>query len=297
VQLARRPDRPKTLDYVGAMLRPWLELHGDRAHGDDAALIGGVGSLGGRSVVLLGHQRGGDTKENLTRNFGMPHPEGYRKARRLLEMAGKFALPVVCLIDTPAADPGLQSEERGQAHAIAANLYALANLPVPVVVTVIGEGGSGGALAIGAGDRIFMLENSIYSVASPEASATILWRDPAKAPQAAERMKITARDLRDFGIVDDIIPEPGEGAHAEPAAAIEAASARVQAALRELDSLYREGEGYDEARLLADRAQKYRRIGRWQEEQPLVTTPTGAELNGSAGPPPYVPEFDRAANT
>lgn len=265
VQLARDAARPKTLDYVHALLQPWVELKGDRAHGDDAALVGGIGSLGGRPVVVLGHQRGGDTRENLARNFGMPHPEGYRKALRLMEMAEKFAMPLVCFVDTPAADPGLGSEERGQAHAIAANLYALANLPVPVVVTVIGEGGSGGALAISTGDRIYMLENAIYSVASPEASASILWRDPAKAPVAAETMKITAQDLFAFGIADGIIPEPPDGAQADPASAIQAVHATLQQALHDLDAAYCFDGEYDAASLLRTRAEKYRRIGEWHE--------------------------------
>lgn len=270
VQLARDAARPKTLDYVQALLQPWVELKGDRAHGDDAALVAGVGSLGARAVVVLGHQRGGDTRENLARNFGMPHPEGYRKARRLMELAEKFALPLVCFIDTPAADPGLGSEERGQAHAIAANLYALANLPVPVVVTVLGEGGSGGALAISTGDRIYMLENAIYSVASPEASASILWRDPAKAPVAAETMKITAQDLREFGIVDGVIPEHPDGAHADPAAAIGAVRAALQQALHDLDAAYCSNGAYDAEALLRTRAEKYRRIGEWHEAQAVV---------------------------
>lgn len=280
VKLARNPGRPKTLDYVEALARPWVELHGDRAFGDDSALVGGLGSIGGRTVVLMGHQRGGDTRENVARNFGMPHPEGYRKARRLMEIAGKFSLPLIALVDTPAADPGLQSEERGQAHAIAADLYALANLPVPVVVTVIGEGGSGGALAISTGDRLYMLENSVYSVASPEASATILWHDVTKAPEAAQTMKITAQDLHGFGIVDGMIPEPPGGAHADPASAIAAVGECIQSALAELEARYRGRRGYKVASLLADRAEKYRRIGDWREQpvqQPAAADGAAAE--------------------
>ncbi|MDP9380314.1 MAG: acetyl-CoA carboxylase carboxyltransferase subunit alpha [Chloroflexota bacterium] len=281
VQIARNPARPKTLDYVARLLQPWVELHGDRAHGDDAALVAGIGSFRGRSVVVLGHQRGGDTKENLARNFGMPRPEAYRKAGRIMEMAGKFALPLVCFIDTPGADPGIHSEERGQAFAIAANLCTLANLPVPVVATVIGEGGSGGALAIGAGDRILMLENSVYSVASPEASAAILWRDSAKAPEAAAAMKITAADLVSFGIADGVIPEPADGAHVEPAAAIDAVGERISAALDELDAQYRTPAGlYDVPRLLEARVEKYRGIGAWREEMPPVAEPVVVEASG-----------------
>lgn len=289
VRLARNPVRPKTLDYVQALARPFVELRGDRAFGDDAALVGGLGSVHGRTVVILGHQRGGDTKENLARNFGMPHPEGYRKARRLIEMAGKFSLPLVAFIDTPAADPGLQSEERGQAQAIAADLYALANLPVPIVVTVIGEGGSGGALAISTGDRLYMLENSIYSVASPEASATILWHDVTKAPEAAETMKITAQDLLAFGIIDGVVPEPAAGAHADPGAAVSAVGECLGAALAELESRYRGRQGYKVATLLADRAEKYRRIGDWREQTTTPAASTGAAVDqpesGSSGSP------------
>ncbi len=266
VQLARNQSRPKTLDYVGALIDPWLELHGDRVHSDDQALVGGLGSLNGRSVVVLGHQRGSDTKENLTRNFGMPRPEAYRKATRMMELAEKFAMPLVCFVDTPGADPGLQSEERGQAWAIAASLYTMANLPVPIVVMVIGEGGSGGALALSAGDRIYMLENSVYSVASPEASAAILWHDAGKARDAAEAMKITAPDLHGFGIVDGILPEPSAGAHTDPGSVVVSVGECLRSALDELERCYGKDEGgYDSARLLHDRAEKYRRIGRWQE--------------------------------
>lgn len=269
VQLARNPARPKTLDYVGGLVSGWVELRGDRAFGDDGALVAGIGVFYGRSVVVLGHQRGGDTRENLARNFGMPRPEAYRKARRVMELAGKFGMPLLCFVDTPGADPGLHSEERGQAMAIAADLYALANLPVPVIATVIGEGGSGGALAISAGDRILMLENSVYSVASPEASAAILWRDASKAPEAAEAMKITAADLERFGIADGVIPEPSGGAHTDPDAAVRAVGERVCGTLRELDAEYRTVNGsYDAPRLLSARAEKYCKIGVWREELP-----------------------------
>ena len=266
VQTARRADRPKTLDYINALIDPWFEMHGDRAYADDAAMVGGIGRFRGRAVVVLGHQRGSDTKENLKRNFGMPRPEGYRKAKRIMELAAKFSYPLICFIDTPAADPGMQSEERGQAQAIADCLYTMANLPVPVVATVIGEGGSGGALAISLADRLYMMENAIYSVASPEASATILWRDASKAPLAAEAMKITAQHLLEFGIIDGIVPEPPEGAHTDPAVAIATLEEYIDRALSELDARYREGKAYKAVTLIADRREKYRRIGRWQEE-------------------------------
>lgn len=275
VQLARHQARPKTLDYVQALVAPWVELHGDRVHGDDPALVGGIGTFRGRSVVVLGHQRGGDTKENVTRNFGMPRPEAYRKAGRLMEMAEKFGLPLLCFVDTPGADPGMHSEERGQAMAIADNLLKLANLAVPVVATVIGEGGSGGALAISAGDRILMLENSVYSVATPEASAAILWRDAARAPEAAEAMRITADHLLDFGIVDRVIPEPEAGAHTDSAAVIERAATFISESLEEMDACFRTPEGYDAPRLLAARAEKYRKIGVWAEQIPPSENSTG----------------------
>lgn len=270
VQLARNPARPKTLDYIDGLIERWVELHGDRAHGDDKALVTGVGSFSGRSVVVLGHQRGSDTRENLARNFGMPRPEAYRKAVRMMEVAEKFVLPVICFVDTPGADPGMQSEERGQAVAIAGSLYALANLPVPVVVVVIGEGGSGGALAISTGDRILMMENSVYSVASPEASATILWHDATKAPEAAEKMKITAPDLLGFCIVDRIVAEPPDGAHADAETAIRSVGTCIREALQELDACYQTDRGYDRDRLLTARAEKYRRIGAWHEDLPQL---------------------------
>lgn len=269
LQLARHPARPKTLDYVAALAEDWVELRGDRAYGDDPAMIAGIGRLLGRPVVIVGHQRGSDTRDNLHRNFGMPRPEAYRKARRAMELAGKFALPLVCLVDTPAADPGMGSEERGQAVAIALSLQTLANLPVPVVTAVIGEGGSGGALAIGAGDRILMLENAVYAVASPEACAAILWRDAGRAPEAAEALRSTAPDLLAFGIADEIVSEPAEGAHAEPAETIRAAGDAIFRTLADLDRRYRRGAGYDGPRLLEDRARKYGRIGAWLEELPL----------------------------
>ncbi|HEX9779980.1 MAG TPA: acetyl-CoA carboxylase carboxyltransferase subunit alpha [bacterium] len=213
VQLARHPKRPYTLDYIAAIATDFTPLHGDRCFGDDRALVGGVARIEGRPCVMLGHQKGRDTKENLMRNFGSAHPEGYRKAMRLMRMAEKFRLPVVCLIDTPGAYPGIGAEERGQAHSISHNVREMTRLRTPVFVCIIGEGGSGGALGIGIGDWVTMLENAYYSVISPEGCAAILWRDRARAPDAAEALKLTASDLLRFGMIDEIIEEPLGGAH------------------------------------------------------------------------------------
>ena len=265
VKLARNPKRPHTLDYLHDLVSDFVELHGDRAFGDDHALIGGIGTFGGRTVMILGHQKGSDTRENLKRNFGMARPEGYRKAERLMRHAEKFRMPVITFIDTSGADPTLGSEERGQAIAIAESLVTMAGLRVPIVATVIGEGGSGGALAIGVADRVLMLENSIYSVASPEGSASILWKDASKAPEAAERMRITAHELLAFGIIDDVIAEP-EPAHENPRAAIQAAGREIS---RQLGALIEEFPLHDEAaldRLVAARYERFRAIGSWQED-------------------------------
>ncbi|MBF2098080.1 MAG: acetyl-CoA carboxylase carboxyltransferase subunit alpha [Gloeomargaritaceae cyanobacterium C42_A2020_066] len=216
LQVARHPRRPTTLDYILAISDEWLELHGDRSGGDDPALVGGLGRLSGRPVVFLGHQKGRDTKENVARNFGMANPGGYRKALRLMRHAEQFGLPIVTFIDTPGAYPGVEGERLGQGEAIAVNLREMFGFEVPIICTVIGEGGSGGALGIGIGDRLLMFEHSVYTVASPEACAAILWKDAQKAPQAAEALKITAQDLRQLGIVDAILPEPLGGAHADP---------------------------------------------------------------------------------
>ena len=216
VQVARHPRRPYTLDYISGLFTDFIELHGDRLFRDDPAIVGGLGRLDGRSVVVIGQQKGRDTKENLQRNFGMPHPEGYRKALRLMKLAERFRLPVVTLIDTPGAYPGLGAEERGQAEAIARNLEEMAALRAPIVAAVIGEGGSGGALALAVGDRVLMLENAIYSVISPEGCAAILWRDASPKERAAEALKLTAPDLLALGLVDEIMPEPPGGAHADP---------------------------------------------------------------------------------
>ena len=213
VQLARHPDRPYTLDYIRHMTSDFVELHGDRFHGDDHAIVGGFARLENQSVMIIGQQKGRDTKTNLFRNFGMANPEGYRKALRLMQMAAKFNRPVITLIDTPGAYPGLEAEERGQAEAIARNLFEMTRLPVPIIVVIIGEGASGGALGIGIGDRILMLENTWYNVISPESCSSILWRSWDYKEQAAEALKLTAPDLLAQGIVDRIIPEPTGGAH------------------------------------------------------------------------------------
>jgi acetyl-CoA carboxylase carboxyl transferase subunit alpha len=216
-QLARHPLRPYFFDYVEQIFTDFEELHGDRAFADDAAIAGGLARLQGRPVMVIGHQKGRDTKEKLRRNFGMPRPEGYRKALRLMEMAERFHLPILTFIDTPGAYPGVGAEERGQSEAIARNLREMAGLRTPVICTVIGEGGSGGALAIGVGDRLLMLEYSTYSVISPEGCASILWKSAEKAPQAAEAMAITSTSLKNLGLVDEVVPEPLGGAHRNPA--------------------------------------------------------------------------------
>ncbi|MEX2115984.1 MAG: acetyl-CoA carboxylase carboxyltransferase subunit alpha [Bacteroidota bacterium] len=213
VQLARHPERPYTLDYIQLMLKDFVEMHGDRRFGDDKAVVGGFGSLGGETIMLIGQQKGRDTKSNLYRNFGMMNPEGYRKALRLMQLAVKFNKPIVTLLDTPGAYPGIEAEERGQAEAIARNLFEMSHLPVPIVVVIIGEGASGGALGIGVGDRILMFENAWYSVIAPESCSSILWRSWEFKEQAAEALKLTAPDLMEQGIVDRIIPEPPGGAH------------------------------------------------------------------------------------
>ena len=215
VQLARHPKRPYTGDYIARTFTDFIELHGDRAFRDDEAIVGGWARLDGRTVMVIGQQKGRDMKENLRCNFGMPHPEGYRKALRLMQMAEKFGHPVVTLIDTPGAYPGIGAEERGQAEAIARNLREMARLRVPVVAVVIGEGGSGGALALGVADRVLMLENSVYSVITPEGCAAILWKTAAAKDKAAEAMKMTAADLNELGVIDEVIPEPVGGAHAD----------------------------------------------------------------------------------
>jgi acetyl-CoA carboxylase carboxyl transferase subunit alpha len=218
-QIARHQQRPYTLDYVNFLFTDFMELHGDRGYADDKAIVAGLAKYHGRPVAIVGHQKGRDTKQRLVRNFGQPKPEGYRKALRVMQLAAKFGRPVLSFVDTPGAYPGIDAEERGQGEAIARNLRELARLPVPIIVTVTGEGGSGGALAVAVGDKVNILENSFYSVISPEGCASIIWRDAAKAETAAAAMKITAKDLRELGIVDEIIPEPDGGAHADHEAA------------------------------------------------------------------------------
>jgi acetyl-CoA carboxylase carboxyl transferase subunit alpha len=236
LQLARHPRRPSTLDYIQAITDEWMELHGDRQGTDDPAIVGGVGTIAGQPVLILGHQKGRDTKDNVARNFGMASPGGYRKALRLMDHANRFNLPILTFIDTPAAWAGLEAEQYGQGEAIARNLRDMFQFDVPIICTVIGEGGSGGALGIGVGDRLFMFEHSIYSVAPPEACAAILWRDAQKGPKAADALKITAKDLLNLGLIDQILPEPPEGAHGKP---IEAAQTLKQTLLTSLDELWR----------------------------------------------------------
>ena len=257
-QIARHPKRPHTLDLVNLRLEDWVELHGDRVFGDDKAIVGGLATFDGEPVVLIGHQKGRDTRENIARNFGMPHPEGYRKALRLMQLAGKFGKPIITFIDTPGAYPGLGAEERGQAEAIARNLREMAGLRTPVICVVTGEGGSGGALAIGVGNRVLMLEYAIYSVISPEGCAAILWGDAAKAPEAAELMRVTAPDLLKLGVIDAIVPEPVGGAHRN----WEATAASLRTALR--DQLW-QLKSKSEAELIEERHEKFRRIGVFEE--------------------------------
>jgi acetyl-CoA carboxylase carboxyl transferase subunit alpha len=266
VKLARHADRPHTLDYVAELTTDFVEFHGDRAFGDDQALVGGLAHFGERTVLVLGHQKGANTRENLTRNFGMVRPEGYRKAERLMRHAEKFGIPIVAFIDTPGAEPGIGSEERGQGTAIAESLLTMAGLRTPIVAVVVGEGGSGGALAIGVADRILMLENAVYAVASPEACAAILWKDAGKAEQAAETMRITAEDLYRFGIVDEVIPERVP-AHERPREVYAAVGEAVGRHLADLALLVAAPDPHADGltRLLDARYAKFRRIGAWRE--------------------------------
>jgi len=236
-QVARHPMRPYTQDYLEMIAPDFQELHGDRMYADDPAIIGGVGRIDGRAVMIIGHQKGRDTKERVRRNYGMPKPEGYRKAQRLMRMAEKFSLPIVTLIDTPGAYPGVGAEERGQSEAIAHSLYTMAGLKTPIICVVIGEGGSGGALAIGVGDRLLMLQYGIYSVISPEGCASILWKSAEKAQDAAEAMRITAQSLSEFGLVDEVLAEPLGGAHRNPAQAAEVIRNALLENLEELGQL------------------------------------------------------------
>lgn len=258
VQLARHPKRPYTLDYIDMMMTDFIEIHGDRHFADDKALIGGLGTLNGERVMVLGHQKGRDTKENLVRNFGSAHPEGYRKAMRLMNMAEKFSLPVVAFIDTPGAYPGIGAEERGQAEAIAYNLREMATLQTPILVFVIGEGGSGGALGIGIGDKVYVLENAYYSVISPEGCAAILWKERGRSPDAAKALKLTAKDLLEMGIIDGMIKEPLGGAHRNPQ---EVASNIKSTIKKDLDILKK----LPKTKLVEMRYNKFRSIGIFNE--------------------------------
>ena len=254
-QVARHPDRPHALDYIRTLIEDYTPLAGDRAFADDAAVVGGLGRFHGQAVVVLGTERGSDTETRVQHNFGMARPEGYRKARRLIELAGRFRLPVLTFVDTAGAFPGIDAEARGQAEAIARSIEACLDAPVPVIATIIGEGGSGGAIALAAGDRVLMLEHSVYSVISPEGCASILWRDAAQASVAAEALRLTAVDLHALHLVDTIVPEPMGGAHRMPADAIAAVGAAVQDALTPL-------LGLDPAALLARRRDKFLAMGR-----------------------------------
>jgi acetyl-CoA carboxylase carboxyl transferase subunit alpha len=258
VQLARHPERPTTLDYIQALCEDFIELHGDRFYKDDPAIVGGIARFQGIPVTVLGHQKGKDTNQNLKRNFGMPHPEGYRKAYRLMTQAEKFKRPVICFIDTQGAYPGIEAEERGQGWAISRLLYRMSFLKTPVVSLVIGEGGSGGALALGVADRILMLSYAIYSVISPEGCASILYKDINKAPEMAKHLKITAAELQEIGIIDEIIPEPVEGAHSNPEQIYKIVGESLQTHLKELCSQNPED-------LVEQRYERLRKIGIYNE--------------------------------
>jgi acetyl-CoA carboxylase carboxyl transferase subunit alpha len=263
VQIARHPNRPTTLDYIGLLFKDFFECHGDRYFGNDEAIVGGVTMYRGLPVTVIGHQRGKDTKENIRRNFGMPHPEGYRKALRLMYQAEKFRRPIICFIDTKGAYPGKAAEERGQSEAIAKNLFEMASLKVPVICIVIGEGGSGGALALGVGNHLHMLENSTYSVISPEGAAAILWKDASLAKQAAETMKITAPDLKGLGIIDEIIPEVKGGAHRDVKQQAEEIDQVLYRSLLELLSM-------SEEELIEHRYNKFKAIGEFSSEKESI---------------------------
>jgi len=263
VQLARHPARPYSLDYIHAICEDFIELHGDRCGGDDKAIVGGVGKIGPYGVILIGQQKGRDTKSRQMRNFGMPNPEGYRKARRLMKLAEKVRKPVITLIDTPGAHPGMHAEEFGQAEAIARNLYEMAQLRVPILVFIIGEGASGGALGIGVGDKIYMLENSWYSVISPESCASILWRSWEYKEKAAEALHLSAQDNLKLGTIDEIIPEPLGGAHQNPTEVFRRVREKILADLPPLLAL-------DPDELVARRLEKYSRMGSWIEKKPTT---------------------------
>jgi acetyl-CoA carboxylase carboxyl transferase subunit alpha len=254
VQIARHPNRPTTLDYISLLFTDFFECHGDRTYGDDEAIVGGIAKFHGLPITVIGHQRGKDTKENIRRNFGMPHPEGYRKALRLMKQADKFNRPIICFIDTKGAYPGKAAEERGQSEAIARNLFEMGGFTVPIICVVIGEGGSGGALALGVGNHLFMLENSTYSVISPEGAASILWKDSTLAKQAAESMKITAPDLKKLGVIESVIPEVKGGAHKD----VNDQAAKIEVVLKK--SL-KELLAMEKKQLVTHRYNKFKRIG------------------------------------
>ncbi len=260
VQIARHPKRLYTLDYIDLMMTDFVEIHGDRLYGDDKALIAGFAKIDGKKIAIIGHQKGKDTKENLMRNFGSAHPEGYRKAMRVMELAAKFNLPVVTFIDTPGAYPGVGAEERGQAEAIAKNLFKMSTLKTPIIIFVIGEGGSGGALGIGIGDRVYVLEYAYYSVISPEGCAAILWKERQRAPDAAECLKLTGEDLEKLGIVDGVIKEPLGGAHRDPAAMAESIKQVIKKDLNEFKNIKKD-------ELIAERYEKLRKIGVFSSEK------------------------------
>lgn len=263
VQIARHSERPTTLDYIEHIFTDFIELHGDRLYGDDAAIVAGIAKFHGKPVTVIGHQRGKDTKENLRRNFGMPHPEGYRKALRLMKQAEKFNRPVICFIDTKGAYPGKAAEERGQSEAIARNLLEMAGLSVPIICIVIGEGGSGGALALGVGNHIHMLENSTYSVISPEGAAALLWKDASLAQRAAETMRITAPDLKGFNVIDEIVPEVRGGAHH---GVVEQSKEIEKVVAKSLTELAK----YSEKELIEHRYNKFKKIGEYGVENDII---------------------------
>ena len=284
VKLARHPRRPYTLDYIKHIAPGFMELHGDRRFGDDPAIVAGFAIVDDLPMVIMGHQKGRDTKENIYRNFGMANPEGYRKALRVMTTAATFGLPILTLVDTPGAYPGLGAEERGQSEALARNILEMSHLPVPIVTVVIGEGGSGGALALAVGDVVLMMENSIYSVITPEGCAAILWKDASKAEQAAEALKLTAKDLLELHVIDEIIPEPLGGAHRDPE---ETAVRLKDSVLRHIRSLL----GLPKQELLDRRLEKYLKMGVYLEEAltpaaaPEGAPPDSAPAEGDAGPP------------